>query len=138
MTTIYKDAGRPVHERVADLLARMTPEDIRISTQTALAELALSGCTTASDHLYLFPNGSKLDDEIEAAAEVGIRLHASRGSMSLGQTPRNCTPIFSSGAASAIACAATAQPLRSTRTRSLPALLALASIPATYYIALCT
>ena len=42
--------------------ARMTPEDIFVSTQTALAELALSGCTTASDHLYLFPNGSKLDD----------------------------------------------------------------------------
>ena len=48
--------------------ARMTPEDIFISTQTALAELALSGCTTASDHLYLFPNGSRLDDEIDAAA----------------------------------------------------------------------
>ncbi|MDA1330697.1 MAG: amidohydrolase family protein, partial [Chloroflexi bacterium] len=45
--------------------ARLQPEDIRISTQTALAELALSGCTTASDHLYLFPNGSRLDDEIE-------------------------------------------------------------------------
>ena len=44
--------------------ARMTPEDIYISTKTALAELALSGCTTASDHLYLFPNGSRLDDEI--------------------------------------------------------------------------
>ncbi len=63
--------------------ARMTPEDIFTSTQTALAELALSGCTTASDHLYLFPNGSKLDDEIAAAAEMGLRLHASRGSMSL-------------------------------------------------------
>ena len=49
--------------------AKMTPEDIRISTQTALSELALSGCTTASDHLYLFPNGSKLDDEIEAVCE---------------------------------------------------------------------
>jgi cytosine/adenosine deaminase-related metal-dependent hydrolase len=72
--------------------ARMTPEDIRISTQTALAELALSGCTTASDHLYLFPNGSKLDDEIEAAAEVGIRLHASRGSMSLGQSKGGLPP----------------------------------------------
>ena len=51
--------------------ARMTPEDIFISTQTALAELALSGCTTASDHLYLFPNGSRLDDEIEAARAGG-------------------------------------------------------------------
>ncbi len=72
--------------------ARMTPDDIRISTKTALAELAISGCTTASDHLYLFPNGSKLDDEIEAAAELGIRLHASRGSMSLGQSKGGLPP----------------------------------------------
>jgi len=72
--------------------ARMTPEDIRISTRAALSELALSGCTTASDHLYLFPNGSKLDDEIEAAAAVGIRLHASRGSMSLGESKGGLPP----------------------------------------------
>jgi 8-oxoguanine deaminase len=72
--------------------ARMTPEDIFISTQTALAELALSGCTTASDHLYLFPNGSKLDDEIAGAQEVGLRLHASRGSMSLGQSQGGLPP----------------------------------------------
>jgi cytosine/adenosine deaminase-related metal-dependent hydrolase len=72
--------------------ARMTPEDIRISTKTALSELALSGCTTASDHLYLFPNGSKLDDEIHAAAEVGLRLHASRGSMSLGESQGGLPP----------------------------------------------
>lgn len=72
--------------------AKMTPDDIRISTQTALAELALSGCTTASDHLYLFPNGSTLDDEIEAASEVGIRLHASRGSMSLGESKGGLPP----------------------------------------------
>jgi cytosine/adenosine deaminase-related metal-dependent hydrolase len=72
--------------------ARMNPEDIFISTSTALAELALSGCTTASDHLYLFPNGSKLDDEIAAAAEVGLRLHASRGSMSLGESKGGLPP----------------------------------------------
>ncbi len=72
--------------------ARLTPEDIFISTSTALAELALSGCTTASDHLYLFPNGSKLDDEIAAAAEVGLRLHASRGSMSLGESQGGLPP----------------------------------------------
>jgi len=72
--------------------ARMTPEDIYISTQTALAELALSGCTTASDHLYIFPNGSRLDDEISAAMEIGLRLHASRGSMSLGESKGGLPP----------------------------------------------
>jgi len=72
--------------------ARMKPEDIRTSTRTALAELALSGCTTASDHLYLFPNGSRLDDEIEAALEMGLRLHASRGSMSLGESKGGLPP----------------------------------------------
>jgi len=72
--------------------ARMTSKDIFISTQTALAELALSGCTTASDHLYLFPNGSKLDDEIEAAGTIGLRLHASRGSMSLGESKGGLPP----------------------------------------------
>jgi len=72
--------------------ARMTPDDIHTSTQTALTELALSGCTTASDHLYLFPNGSRLDDEIHAAAEVGLRLHASRGSMSLGESQGGLPP----------------------------------------------
>lgn len=71
---------------------RMTPEDIFISAQTAMAELLLSGCTTASDHLYLFPNGSKLDDEIAAAREVGMRLHASRGSMSLGESKGGLPP----------------------------------------------
>lgn len=72
--------------------ARMNPEDIYISTQTALAELALSGCTTASDHLYLFPNGSKLDDEIQAGLDIGVRLHASRGSMSLGESKGGLPP----------------------------------------------
>src|SRR5215467_1225539 len=72
--------------------ARLQPEDIFTSTQTALAELALSGCTTASDHLYLYPNGSKLDDEIDAASEIGLRLHASRGSMSLGESKGGLPP----------------------------------------------
>src|SRR5512134_1593103 len=72
--------------------ARLTPEDIFTSTQTALSELALSGCTTASDHLYLFPNGSRLDDEILAGREVGLRLHASRGSMSLGESQGGLPP----------------------------------------------
>src|SRR5512139_2780431 len=72
--------------------ARMQPEDIRVSTRTALSELALSGCTTASDHLYLFPNGARLDDEILAAKEVGVRLHASRGTMSLGVSKGGLPP----------------------------------------------
>jgi 8-oxoguanine deaminase len=72
--------------------ARLTPEDVFISTQTALAELALSGCTTAADHLYLFPNGSSLDDEVAAAKEIGMRLHASRGSMSLGESQGGLPP----------------------------------------------
>lgn len=72
--------------------ARMTAEDIFLSAETALAELALSGCTTASDHLYLFPNGSKLDDEIAAARQIGLRLHASRGSMSLGESKGGLPP----------------------------------------------
>lgn len=72
--------------------ARMTPDDVFVSTQTALSELALSGCTTASDHLYLFPNGSKLDDEIAAAREIGVRLQASRGSMSLGESKGGLPP----------------------------------------------
>src|SRR5512138_1931509 len=72
--------------------ARLTPEDIYLSTQTALAELAHSGCTTASDHLYLFPNGSRLDDEIAGAQQVGLRIQASRGSMSLGQSQGGLPP----------------------------------------------
>jgi cytosine/adenosine deaminase-related metal-dependent hydrolase len=72
--------------------AGMTPEDIQVSTKTALAELALSGCTTASDHLYIFPNGARLDDEIQAAREVGLRLQAARGSMSLGESKGGLPP----------------------------------------------
>jgi cytosine/adenosine deaminase-related metal-dependent hydrolase len=72
--------------------ARMTAEHIQVSTRVALAELALSGCTTAFDHLYLFPNDSRLDDEIEAARDVGLRLHASRGSMSLGESNGGLPP----------------------------------------------
>jgi cytosine/adenosine deaminase-related metal-dependent hydrolase len=72
--------------------ARLTPEAVRLSTQIGLAELALSGCTTASDHLYLFPNGCRLEDEVEAAGAIGIRLHASRGSMSLGESRGGLPP----------------------------------------------
>lgn len=72
--------------------ARMTPEMIRVSTQTAMAELLLSGCTTSSDHLYIFPNGCRLDDSIEAAAEIGMRFHASRGAMSVGESKGGLPP----------------------------------------------
>lgn len=72
--------------------ARLTPDDVRISTRVALAELALSGCTTSSDHQYLFPNGSSLDDQIEGADGVGLRFHAARGSMSLGESDGGLPP----------------------------------------------
>lgn len=74
------------------LWANLTSEAIRISAQTAAAELMLSGCTTASDHLYVYPNGCTLDDEIEAIEAVGLRFHASRGSMSLGQSQGGLPP----------------------------------------------
>ena len=66
--------------------ARFGPEEMFVSAQVGLAELALSGCSTTSDHLYLFPNGARLDDTIAAAGEVGLRFHATRGSMSIGET----------------------------------------------------
>ncbi|WP_283148493.1 8-oxoguanine deaminase [Silvimonas soli] len=72
--------------------AGLTPEMIRISTQTAMAELMLSGCTTASDHLYIYPNGCRLDDAIEAAQQIGMRFHASRGAMSLGESKGGLPP----------------------------------------------
>lgn len=72
--------------------ARMTPDDVQISTQTALAELALSGCTTSSDHQYLFPNGSGVSDQVRAAEAIGIRFHVARGSMSLGESKGGLPP----------------------------------------------
>jgi 8-oxoguanine deaminase len=66
--------------------AGLTPEMVRVSTQVAMAELLLSGCTTSSDHLYVFPDGVRLDDSIEAAREIGMRFVATRGSMSVGQS----------------------------------------------------
>jgi len=72
--------------------ARMGPEHIRISALIGLAELALSGCTTASDHLYMFPNGARLDDEIEAAREIGLRFTATRGAMSIGESGGGLPP----------------------------------------------
>ncbi|MBL6851218.1 MAG: 8-oxoguanine deaminase [Alphaproteobacteria bacterium] len=68
------------------------PSDIYISTLIGLSEMVISGCTTSSDHLYLFPNGSKLEDQIEAAMEVGCRFHATRGSMSIGESKGGLPP----------------------------------------------
>lgn len=72
--------------------SRLTPEMIGVSTQVAMAELLLSGCTTSSDHLYLFPNGARLDDSIEAAQAVGMRFVATRGSMSVGESAGGLPP----------------------------------------------
>ena len=72
--------------------ARMTPDHVRVATTLGLAELALSGCTTAFDHQYLWPNGSTVEDQFDGADPVGIRFHASRGSMSLGESAGGLPP----------------------------------------------
>jgi cytosine/adenosine deaminase-related metal-dependent hydrolase len=72
--------------------AGLTGEAVYISALVGMAELILSGCTTASDHLYLFPNDARVDDEIRAAREIGLRFHASRGSMSLGESQGGLPP----------------------------------------------
>ncbi len=72
--------------------ARFGPDEMRLSAELGLAELALSGCTTSSDHLYLFPNGARLDDTVEAAAKIGLRFHATRGAMSIGESQGGLPP----------------------------------------------
>ena len=72
--------------------SRFGPEEMFISAQIGLAELALSGCTLTSDHLYLYPNGSRLDDTIAAAHEIGMRFHPTRGAMSIGESEGGLPP----------------------------------------------
>ncbi|MBN1261337.1 MAG: 8-oxoguanine deaminase [Anaerolineae bacterium] len=72
--------------------ANMDSEAVYVSAQLGLAELALSGCTTAADHLYIYPNDVTIDDEIRAARELGVRFHASRGSMSRGESQGGLPP----------------------------------------------
>ncbi len=70
----------------------LTPQMVQVSTQVAMAELLMSGCTTTSDHLYLYPNGVRLEDSIEGAQRIGMRFMATRGSMSVGQSAGGLPP----------------------------------------------
>ena len=72
--------------------ARFTPDHMYVSAQVGLAELALSGCTLSSDHLYMYPNGSRLEDTIHAAAEIGVRFQPTRGAMSIGESDGGLPP----------------------------------------------
>ncbi len=79
-------------QRLYPIWARFGPEEMNVSAQVGLAELALSGCTLTSDHLYLYPNGSRLEDTIEAAAGLGLRFHPTRGAMSIGESDGGLPP----------------------------------------------
>ncbi|MFT7220079.1 MAG: 8-oxoguanine deaminase [Candidatus Azotimanducaceae bacterium] len=78
--------------RLFPIYGEITNEAVYVSSMTAMAEMILSGCTTSSDHLYLYPNGSTLDAQVQAADDIGIRLHATRGSMSLGRSRGGLPP----------------------------------------------
>ena len=79
-------------QRLYPIWARFGPEEMYVSAQVGLAELALSGCTLTSDHLYLYPGGARLDDTIAAAQDVGLRFHATRGAMSIGESDGGLPP----------------------------------------------
>ncbi|MAY86928.1 MAG: 8-oxoguanine deaminase [Pseudooceanicola sp.] len=78
--------------RLYPIWSRFTPEHMHVSALTGLAELALSGCSLTSDHLYLYPNGARLDDTIAAASEIGLRFHPTRGAMSIGESAGGLPP----------------------------------------------
>lgn len=79
-------------QRLYPIWSRFGPEEMYVSAQVGLAELALSGCTLTSDHLYLYPGGARLDDTIAAARDVGLRFHATRGAMSIGESKGGLPP----------------------------------------------
>ncbi|UWQ84694.1 8-oxoguanine deaminase [Leisingera caerulea] len=79
-------------QRLYPVWAQFTPDEMFVSAQLGLAELALSGCTLSSDHLYLYPNGSRLEDTIHAARDVGLRFHPTRGAMSIGESDGGLPP----------------------------------------------
>lgn len=79
-------------QRLYPIWSWFGPEEMFVSAQVGLAELALSGCTLSSDHLYLYPNGSRLEDTIEAAREIGMRFHPTRGAMSIGESDGGLPP----------------------------------------------
>ncbi|MEI7527845.1 MAG: 8-oxoguanine deaminase [Elusimicrobiota bacterium] len=78
-----------------DIWKHVNPEAIYASTQVGLGELLLTGCTASTDHLYLFPqknSGLFIDTQIEAARELGMRFHPTRGSMSRGRSKGGLPP----------------------------------------------
>ncbi|MBE1294995.1 MAG: 8-oxoguanine deaminase [Rhodobacteraceae bacterium] len=79
-------------QRLYPIWSRFGPEEMFVSAQLGLVELALSGCTLSSDHLYLYPNGARLEDTIHAAREVGLRFHPTRGAMSIGESQGGLPP----------------------------------------------
>ncbi|QDI76336.1 MULTISPECIES: 8-oxoguanine deaminase [Leisingera] len=79
-------------QRLYPVWARFTPDEMFVSAQLGLAELALSGCTLSADHLYLYPNGARLEDTIHAARSIGLRFHPTRGAMSIGESDGGLPP----------------------------------------------
>lgn len=74
--------------------ARLTPDALALASKVAMAELLLSGCTTAADHHYLFPRGMEesIDIQVAAVRELGMRAMLTRGSMSLGEDDGGLPP----------------------------------------------